>query len=176
MNTLVKVQKGIMIISSILILIGLFLSVCLRYVLKMDLFGIEELLLIPIFLLYFIGAAQGSYEKSHITADIIDSYIKSQKIRAWNRLVTSLVTLIVCLVISFWNTQYLVWSFSNGGTTPGYQIPLYIPHGTVLLGFSLMSLYSFVDFLHQIGIVRDEMKKGKANNRLKTNAESKSTI
>lgn len=175
MNILVKVQKGIMIISSLVILMGLFLSVCFRYVLEMDLFGIEELLLIPIFLLYFIGAAQGSYEKSHITADIVDSYIKNQKIKAWNRMVTSLVTLIVCLIITFWNTQYLVWSFHNGGNTAGYQIPLYIPHGTVLIGFLLMSLYSLIDFARQIGMVRDEMKKGKAIRSIKTDLEGNSS-
>ncbi|RKL64800.1 hypothetical protein CR203_24350 [Salipaludibacillus neizhouensis] len=161
LKTLVKVQKGIMIISSILILIGLFLSVCLRYVFKIDLFGIEELLLIPIFLLYFIGAAQGSYEKSHITADILESYVKSGKIKAWNRLVTSVVVLIVCLIITFWNSQYIFWSFNNGGNTSGYQIPLFIPHGTVLIGFILMSFYSLIDFFRQISMVKDEMKKGK---------------
>ncbi len=156
-----------MVISSILILIGLFLSVTFRYVLKIDLFGIEELLLIPTFLLYFIGAAQGSYEGSHITADILESYIKSEKIKAWNRLITSAVTLIVCLIITFWNSQYLIWSFNNGGTTSGYQIPLYIPHGTVSIGFILMSFYSLIHFFHQISLVKHEMKKDKVESSLK---------
>ncbi len=159
MNILLKLQKGILIISSLLILLGLFITVTLRYVLKMDLFGIEELLLIPIFLLYFIGAAYGSYEKSHITADLLDSYIKNKKFKLWNGLITSLITVLVCLIITYWNTEYFIWSFNQGAKTSGWGIPLFIPHGTVLMGFILMSFYSLIHLYRQTRLIIEEMNK-----------------
>ncbi|MEC1715141.1 TRAP transporter small permease [Schinkia azotoformans] len=144
MNFLVKLQKGILIISSLLVVIGLFTAVVLRYVFKLDLFGITELLLIPTFLLYFIGGAQGSYEKSHITADIVEAYLKNEKVKNWVTVFTSLVTLIVCIIATKWTFDYISWSFVSGGKTPGWKIPYYIPHGTVLIGFILMTFYTIV--------------------------------
>lgn len=158
MKRLVKIQETVLVISSILVLIGLFLTVLLRYVFKIDLFGIEELLLLPIFLLYFIGAANGSYEDSHISANMIDSYLKSEKIKLIIKAFTTVVTLGVCVIISYWSTEYLIWSFSHGGATSGWQIPLYIPHGTVLLGFLLMTLYSFTHLYTQINLIIHQYK------------------
>lgn len=150
MSILLKSQKFILILSSIIVTLGLVLSVIFRYVLKLDLFGIDELLLIPIFIIYFIGGAQGSYEESHIRADLIESYVTSPKILNALKLFNQLFVLIVGIIIVIWSFNYLLWSFSSGGDTPGWGIPLYLPHGTILVGFILMVFYTFIQFLNQI--------------------------
>lgn len=159
MKLLIGLQEKIMFISSIIILFGLTLAVILRYVLKIDLFAIEELLVIPTFLLYFIGSAHGSYENSHISADMTDTFVKSEKIKSLVHLFVSIITLISCLIITYWNSQYLAWSFNSGGTTSGYGIPLYIPHGTVFLGFILMAFYSVIHVFSKTRNVVNEFKK-----------------
>lgn len=150
MNFLAKTQRFIMFISSILIIIGLSLAVLLRYVLKIDLFGLEELLIIPIFFLYFFGAAYGSYENSHITADIMDTYVKNQTILKWLRIFTTFVSLAASSVFSFWAFQYFLWSVNKLEKTPGWHIPLFIPHGIVLIGFLLMSFYFLVHLIQKL--------------------------
>jgi TRAP-type C4-dicarboxylate transport system permease small subunit len=152
LNFLVNLQKYTLIISSLLIVIGLFLAVLLRYVFEIDLFGITELLLIPTFLLYFIGGAHGSYEKSHITADIVGAYVKNESFKNWVTVFTSLVTLIVCIIITKWTFDYVIWSFDNGGKTPGWKIPYYIPHGTVLIGFILMTFYTIINLIREFSV------------------------
>lgn len=149
LDFLLKLQKGILIISSLLIVIGLFMAVVLRYVFKVDLFGITELLLIPTFLLYFIGGAHGSYEKSHITADIVEAYLKNERVKNWVTVFTSVVTLIVCIITTKWTFDYIIWSFEDGGRTSGWKIPYYIPHGTVLIGFILMTFYTIVHLVRE---------------------------
>lgn len=135
-----------------LVVIGLFIAVVLRYLFQIDLFGITELLLIPTFLLYFIGGAHGSYEKSHITADLVEAYIKNERIKNWITVFTSLVTLVVCIIITKWTLDYVVWSFDNGGKTSGWKIPYYIPHGTVLIGFILMTFYTIVHLIREFSL------------------------
>ncbi|MDT8862880.1 TRAP transporter small permease [Alkalihalobacillus sp. MEB130] len=150
MKFLLKVQKSIMFFSSLLIIIGLSLTVFFRYVLKLDIFAIDELLLIPTFLIYFMGAATASYENSHISADIVDSYVKSKIVKSWISLIVSILTFVTCVVMTIWTTEFVLWSFDNGGKTLGWQIPLFIPYATVLLGFVLMCVYSLVHVITKI--------------------------
>lgn len=150
MNSLINVQKALLIISSVLVTLGLFATVILRYVFKYDLMGIDELLLIPIFVLYFLGGAHGSFEESHIRADILESYINSDRVKDYIRLFNQLFILVVGTIVVVWSTNYLLWSVSEGGSTQGWKIPLYIPHGTILLGFALMTFYTLIQFLQQI--------------------------
>lgn len=143
---LIIIQKWIMFISSLLIILSISLAVLLRYVLKMDLFGIEELLIIPIFLLYFVGSTFGTYENSHITADLLDSFVKNEKVLKFFRTLTSFISMIACSVFSYWAIQYFMWSVNKLEKTPGWHIPLFIPHGIVMIGFILMTIYFFMHF------------------------------
>lgn len=153
MNVLIKIQKSLLVVSSIIVLIALFFGVTLRYLFEIDLFAIDEVILIPIVILYFIGGAHGSYEKSHIRADILDSYLKSDQLKALFASIAAILTFLTCVVIVYWNLQYLIWSYNSGGKTPGWKIPLYIPHGLVFLGFVLMTLYSFIHMISEIKIL-----------------------
>lgn len=159
LNYLLKFQRVIMFVTSLVIIISLSITVFLRYIFKIDLFGIEELLIIPIFLLYFFGSSYGSYEDSHIGADLLDSYVKNKKVLAWLHTVKYFVTLAACVVFLFWAFQYFIWSTGKLEKTSGWQIPLFIPHGVVLLGFLLMTLYSFIHLYRQIYSLRSETRK-----------------
>jgi len=52
---LVKLQRWLMVASSIFVMLIMCLEVLLRYVFKSDLFGIEEIVVIAAFWLYFMG-------------------------------------------------------------------------------------------------------------------------
>ncbi len=153
MNILLKSQKFILILANIIVTLTLFVTVILRYVLKIDLFGVDELLLIPIFLLYFIGGAQGSYENNHIRADLLESYITSEKALDILKLINQIFVIIIGGIIVYWSFTYLLWSVNSGGNTPGWKIPLYLPHGTILIGFALMLFYTIIQFIQQIKVV-----------------------
>ena len=63
-----KVMTVIMIGSSIILTIMIGVSVYIRYVLHDSFRGNEELITLFAMWLYWIGAAYGSYEDTHITA------------------------------------------------------------------------------------------------------------
>src|SRR5699024_2166252 len=104
-------QRVILVICSLLLALGLGLTVIMRYILKIDLFGLEELIVIPAFWLYFIGASFGTYKKSHISAELVSVYIKSKKVKIYIEFLTSLVTTILCVIVSYWTIHLLFWSF-----------------------------------------------------------------
>src|SRR5690625_1100154 len=137
-----KFQKIVMIIASFLIIIGIAATVLLRYVVKMDLFGIEELIIIPAIWLYFMGASYASYEKSHISADIISSYVKNGKLLSFFNIIKGILSFIIVSVVSYWSFQFLIWGISSEGKTPVWEIPMYVSILAVFIGFLLMFIYS----------------------------------
>ncbi|HRV98656.1 MAG TPA: TRAP transporter small permease subunit, partial [Aminobacteriaceae bacterium] len=75
---LLKLQKALLVLSSCFVVLIMCVAVLLRYVFKTDLFGIEEIVVIAAFWLYFIGSSYGVYDKSHVKADIIPQMLSAR--------------------------------------------------------------------------------------------------
>ena len=73
-----------MIIGSIASTGCMVYSVVLRYCFKQNFYGSDEVIMLFAFWLYFMGAVYGSYENSHIKADLLkdadDIYNKLREI------------------------------------------------------------------------------------------------
>ncbi|MFA1820845.1 TRAP transporter small permease [Virgibacillus oceani] len=154
MRYLISLQKGIMILSAILILTGLVSTVILRYVFSTDLYGLEELIIIPAFWMYFIGASYGTYENKHISADITKVYIKSEKVKGYIKLFGTLISLIIALVFTYWSGLFIGWTVDSGATSTAWNYPLYIPQSAILFGFLLITLYTFLDLIKEFNYVK----------------------
>jgi len=147
---LLKVQKYILIISSVFIIIGIAAQASFRYFFSIDFFGFEEVIVILAFWLYFIGASIGSYEGSHIKADIIPTYIKNEKVKDTIMLITSLITIVISLLYSYWSLEYIVWLAEKTTTTAVLKIPVLFSRVSILTGFLLMSFYFIIHFYHDL--------------------------
>jgi len=145
-----KIQKLLMILSSIGIVLLLAVIVLLRYVIKEDIQGIEELLLLPAFYLYFIGASYASYENSHISADMSNDFIKNQRVRYIVNLLALLITFVSSVFFFVWSFNQFYWSYTTKGATSIWGIPLYIVYSSVLVSFVLIVLYNLVHFVNRI--------------------------
>lgn len=149
-NMLIKLQKAIVIGTSILIVLLLIIALVSRYLFDFDIYGIEELLLLPIFWLYFIGASYASYEDSHITGDLVSAYIKKKGLLCGVKSFARLITLIASVVFLVWSFQYFLWSYNNGSSTSLWNIPLYLAYLSVFIGFILMSLYTLIYLISNV--------------------------
>ena len=76
---LLTFEKVIMIIASILVVILITISVVMRYILEKNFPGMEELVVMVAFWIYFMGGIYGSYENSHITADILSVFVEKER-------------------------------------------------------------------------------------------------
>ena len=159
MSTLIRIvvtlQKTIIAVCSLLIAVTFGIIVVLRYGFQANLFAYEEWMLVAAFILYFIGAAQGSYDNTHIKADLLNEWIRSPALRwRFNLSVLGLETLIGA-VLSYWGFLMVADDLSKYPelpATPVYKIPLAVPRGTIFLGFVLMTLYAA---MHLVRLMRD---------------------
>ncbi len=153
-NSLLTVQKIIMIITSLFLPIIVFASVIMRYIFKTDLYGIEEIVTLVAFWLYFIGSSYGSYDKSQISADILSGFMKNEKHKFILGIITQFVSLIILIVVDVWATQFIGWSLKMNPKTAIYRFPIVIPQLSVLIGLFLMTFYNFVYLVQDVIEVR----------------------
>ena len=145
LKTLLRVQKYVLVVASLVMAVTFFLVVILRYVFQADLFAYEEWILVIAFWLYFIGSAQGSWEGSHIKADFLSAFIKSASVRRFFVLLVMVIEVSVLAVLAGLGA-YMVWEniaqYPRWSATVAWRIPFLIPHFGIFLGFSLMLFFS----------------------------------
>jgi TRAP-type C4-dicarboxylate transport system permease small subunit len=140
-HALLGLQKGIMIVCSIVVAVGISIAAVLRYVFRTDLYGSEEIIVIFAYWLYFAGGAFGAYERSHITADVVSVYVKNPRLKAALACFSSLCTFGLSTLFAWWGWHMFAWGLEKGGATPVWRIPLVIPQSAIFFGLVLMSVY-----------------------------------
>jgi TRAP-type C4-dicarboxylate transport system permease small subunit len=82
------------------IMILVVVQIVLRYVLHMPLISIEEVLIIPVLWLYFLGTINASKKEQHISARLLEVFCSSEKQVAKLRFLASAIG----IFISIWFT------------------------------------------------------------------------
>ncbi len=147
---LLSIERFVILITSIAVTIIVTLACVFRYLLDTDLVAYTEYLLPVAFWLYMIGGAYGSYEKSHITADILNYYIPEGKVKGIISIIKNLLTLILGLIFMVWAFQFAAWAVDIGTKSAVWRIPGVVGQASIFVGFLLMSFYHFVHLLDSI--------------------------
>jgi TRAP-type C4-dicarboxylate transport system permease small subunit len=145
-----NVQKWILFGLSLFLVIMLNAASGMRYLFDKDLFGAEELILLAAFWLYFLGASIGSYERSHITADILTMLVKSQKAKAVIAVINSVLTSMLLLYALYWGFNFFVWGIVKLPRTPILHLPIVYAQSSVFIGFVMMTYYSLGHLVNDI--------------------------
>ena len=138
--------KSVFVCVASLIMAATFLCVViLRYGFGADLFAYEEWLLIICFWLYFMASALGTYENSHVNADLLNYLTDDERLRWIRSLVVCSIELVVTLFAVYWAVLVLrdeIVSYPYWQATIALKIPFVVPRFALLLGFGLMAFYS----------------------------------
>lgn len=143
-------KRVILIVCNLAIMLIVVASFLARYVFSYDLYGAEEFLLIAAFWLYFIGAAFGSYEKSHIEADFIQSIVGDTIVTRFLGYLRDVIELGVLVVLTYWSWLLIAFSIERWPVTPGWKIPLVVPQSAILVGFILMTLHAAIHLIRRL--------------------------
>jgi len=119
--------KSVLVVISCLIMAGTFFFVVIvRYVFEADFFAYNEWLLMVCFWLFFMGGALGTYEGSHINADLLDYFTEDQRLRWLRKLVVTAIEVGVSIALVYWAVLMIydeIDSYPNWAVTPALKIP-----------------------------------------------------
>ena len=152
-RSVVFAQKVLLVVCSMLIAVTFGIVVVLRYGFEMNLFAYEEWMMVAAFTLYFIGSAQGSHDNTHIKADLLKEWVKSETVKRWLDFFVIGLEVAIGAVLSYWGWLMLAEDLSRYPNLPAtsvYGIPLALPRGVIFLGFVLMTVYAAMHFVRLI--------------------------
>ncbi|RQD71911.1 MAG: TRAP transporter small permease subunit [Tindallia sp. MSAO_Bac2] len=148
MNALAKIQIGVTAFLTIAIPLLIVFQVLLRYVFRLPLMGIEELLMFPIIWLYMLGGANASRTRSHIECGILTLYIREG---TKGRAIFNMVRVTVCVLVSCWLTYwaffYLQYALRMMKSSPLLKLPMIVAESAVFIGLALMTLYAIIELV-----------------------------
>ncbi|WP_022663982.1 TRAP transporter small permease [Desulfospira joergensenii] len=133
--------------ASLLITTAICIAAAMRYFFKLDFFGLEEFVLITACVLYFIGAAQGSFEKSHISADFMEKLMAKRGGLGHLLFIQKTIELVMSYVFIYWGFLMIQWCIKAWPVTPVWRIPFLIPESIVCLSFILMAVYNTAHYV-----------------------------
>ena len=138
--------KTVFVVIACLIMAGTFFFVVIvRYGFEGDLFAYNEWLLMVCFWLFFMGGALGTYDGSHINADLLDYFTEDQRLRWLRKLVVTAIEVGVSVALVYWAVLMIydeIESYPNWTVTPALKMPFLIPRAGILVGLLMMSFYS----------------------------------
>lgn len=147
-NTLIKLQKFVMIITGAATVFLVFVPLILREI-GIPFVAYEEFLLIFAFWMYMMGSSYGSYEKSQIAADIMSQFLKG-KAKTALLLINRVGTFILCAIFTYWGLVLVQWTHSTGALTSVYKIPVIFGQVSIFISLFLSSIYNFVYMVEDI--------------------------
>ena len=148
-KTLVSTQRVVIMVS--LAAVTLIISgACILRIFGINFVGFEELATIAVFWLYMIGSAYGSYEKSQITADIMEVMLPESLGKNIMRLVKWIALFILGCIFAYWAYGLLMWSLQTNARSSYFRIPIVAGQIAILIGLILSCFYNLVYMIDEV--------------------------
>ncbi len=154
---LLSIQRLVMVVSTVTVVITLALVVLARHVFHYNFLGYNEVIIIAAFWMYFIGSAYGSWEESHITADILSQFV-SAKSKIILGIISKIIQIVISIPMVYLAIQMLQFNLKMNPVTLDLQIPLAFPQSAILICFVLMIFYSMVYLMRDINALKQVNK------------------
>lgn len=122
------------------------MSVFIRYVLRGDLLAKEEYLFFIAVWLIFLGSANGSYERSHVTADTISVVFKNPTILKMGEFIRQHLTMLLSLAFAYYGFTFIQGSLALRTHTTIHRLPFLIGHSAVFYGTLFMAIYQLYHY------------------------------
>lgn len=154
-KSLLKIQSFLITFTSAMVVVFVVTSVFMRYILKMDFTGSEELITIVAMWLYYIGGAKASMKEQHIRADILGPIIKTPKMRAIQGIVVDAISAGVIAIFTWWGIEYVIWNLQKGVVSVSLEIPLVVSQVALVVGFILMLFFTLNNLMNKVRFLND---------------------
>lgn len=160
---LLKIQKVVLIFSTGMVILFMCIGIVMRYFFKLNFNGMEELLLILGFWIYFFGGSVAFRDNDHMEASILLPRLKTERSRTIYMAVRSVVSIPILFVVTVWAAQYVWWSFKFWPTTLVYNIPDVVSQVPLLMCFFLATFYTAAHLVRSIVWLKKDREEGELN-------------
>ena len=124
---------------------GIVAAVCILRVFKINFQGFEEILVMVVFWLYMLGCSYGAFEKSHITANLVELLLREGRLKQVLTVLKDVITVAVCAVIFVWALRFFVEACGLTGQRPPmttvFRLPMAAGYLSMVAGFGLSLFY-----------------------------------
>lgn len=145
-----------MIVCSVVTTTVIIIGCIMRVIFHTDFYGIDDIILLFAFWLYFMGAVHGSYENSHIKADIVPALMKNLRLKDIIGLIAQVILIIVSIILLVWAWNYFLAGVIEMPRTTALKIPYAIPRFAIFLGMLIMSFYHIFYFYRNVKKFRQQ--------------------
>ena len=146
---LVGAQRAVIMISLSAVTL-IIAGACILRVFGINFTGFEELATIAVFWLYMIGSSYGSYEKSQITADIMEVMLPESLGKNIMRLVKWIALFILGCIFAYWAYGLVMWSLQTMSVTSYFRIPIVTGQIAILIGLIISCFYNLVYTIDEV--------------------------
>lgn len=122
--------------------LGQFVQVITRYVLQVPVMGLEETILFPTLWLYILGAVNASRENTHIRANVLEIFLKTERQHTILAVVGEIISLVVGLWLLYWAWDYTRYAWRVWRESPTLYIPTFYADVALVCGLFLMMVYT----------------------------------
>ncbi len=130
--------------------IGQFVQVITRYVLQVPVMGLEETMAYPTVWLYILGSVNASRENTHIRANVLEIFVKTEKGHTILAIIGEVISLIVGLWLLSWAWDYTSYAWRVWRESPTLYIPTFYADIALVIGMTLMMIYTAGHLLRHI--------------------------
>lgn len=116
-----------------------FANVVGRYVLGRTILGADEIQIFIMIAMTFLGAAVVTWREQHLRMDVL-ARLCPKPVQAALRGAEFVLMIALCGFVFFESSTYAYDMFRLGRLSDTADVPMWIPHGAVALGFGLIAL------------------------------------
>ena len=124
--------------------LGQFVQIITRYVLQVPVMGLEESMLYPTLWLYILGAVNASRENTHIRANVLEVFLKSERQQAILAIIGEIISLVVGLWLLSWAWGFTSYAWRVWRESPTLYIPTFYSDVALVVGLALMMFYTSI--------------------------------
>lgn len=155
-----NVLRGFLCLCITTIAFLMVLQVFLRYVLRMPMHYVDEILTLLAVWLYLLGAVSASADESHINARILEAFSKKARYIAVVRLISAAVSTVVITWLTYWAYFYFEYTVSKWRLSLILKYPMPLMEAPMFFCFMIMIVCAIKEFYKYLKIFRDTDANG----------------
>ncbi len=131
-----------------------FSNVIARYIFGRSILWADEVQIFTMIAITFLGAVVVSWRQQHLRMDVLANLLPGP-VQTALKIVELALLLVLCGFIFVHSLDYTTRMFDIGRTSDTAGVPMWIPHGSLALGFGIIALVSLLQAWRAVCPVRE---------------------